>query len=337
MKGRKISSRLNKYFVGFLDEFIFDNFSESALIRLKGEEYLKDVPIPMQNQDLAAMVQGEGITPMKLAENMVCVMGCDTEFQYNDAYIAFIKNLLGDKLEHIVFGAGDKIAKMGQLIQACIYFRAMLLMDKDNTKAMFAYAMALKELYNNQDDESVIGNLKAEAIECLEKVTLLEPNNMEAFYFLGYSYLNMGLYRKAQITLKTYLNNPTSDEQEKEVKEMLISLEKPCEIEDGINNVLSGRYESGLKILEKYASGEYEKNWTIHYHMGIAYIAIGELEKAIEAFKRVLQVNATHLETMRMLAEAYRMTGDMEKEDKYRKKIELIEKQLKEDSLEETP
>ena len=67
------------------------------------------------------------------------------------------------------------------------------------------------------------------------------------FYFLGYAYLNMGLYIKAQLTWKDFLALIEGDESEEkkamreEIEERLADLEEPVLIETGYNCILSNR------------------------------------------------------------------------------------------------
>ena len=49
------------------------------------------------------------------------------------------------------------------------------------------------------------------------------------------------------------------------------------------------------------------------------------------SFKRVLTMNASHIETMEELAAIYRQEGDRENRRKYEQKIELIRKNTQED------
>ena len=97
------------------------------------------------------------------------------------------------------------------------------------------------------------------------------------------------------------------------------------------NDVMAGRYEEGLARLEPFLKSRFDSWWPLHYYLGIAYEMTGRRGAAVASFKRVLTMNASHLETMEELAAIYRQEGDRENRRKYEQKIELIRKHMEED------
>lgn len=57
----------------------------------------------------------------------------------------------------------------------------------------------------------------------------------------------------------------------------------------------------------------------------------GKKSQAIASFKKVLTMNASHIETMQELVDIYTESGDRENRRKYEKKIELVQKTIQED------
>ena len=94
------------------------------------------------------------------------------------------------------------------------------------------------------------------------------------------------------------------------------------------------RYEEGLLVLEEYKDSKFSKWWPLHYYMGIGYSMTGHPEEAETAFKRVLRLNASHLDTMRELVELYKATGNEEGRHKYEEKIKLVEQGMMEEAKE---
>ena len=95
--------------------------------------------------------------------------------------------------------------------------------------------------------------------------------------------------------------------------------------------MMSGRYEEGLARLEPFLKSRFESWWPLHYYLGVAYEMTGRRGQAVASFKRVLTMNASHIETMEELAAIYRQEGDRENRRKYEQKIELIRKNTQED------
>ena len=86
------------------------------------------------------------------------------------------------------------------------------------------------------------------------------------YYFLGYSYANMGQYTKAQITWQEFMELsrdrkedgdssmdpiPADEMQEmrEEIGNRLESMEQAVEIEHAVNRILSGDFKHGIDVL----------------------------------------------------------------------------------------
>ena len=95
-------------------------------------------------------------------------------------------------------------------------------------------------------------------MEAFEKLTLSAPDFDMGFYYLGYLYLNLGLYLKAKLTWEEFMklavsDNGDSTKQREEISEWLRKLDEPVKIEAAYNKVLSGRFEQGIEELSPYA------------------------------------------------------------------------------------
>jgi Tetratricopeptide repeat. len=84
-------------------------------------------------------------------------------------------------------------------------------------------------------------------------------------------------------------------------------------------------------MLATFVGTNFDKWWPLHYYLGVAYSRTGHEAEAAERFKRVLQLNASHIETMRELCSLYERSGDTENYIKYMKKIALVEENIKAD------
>ena len=329
---RKREDRVGRYLKKYLDGFLFTEFSKLFLGNSDIEKILADVPVPLKKSDESGLADAKGLPMLDIADNMAFVMGCDPHFEYADKYAACIKALYSDVFRGKLCAGAGKLASEGKKDLACIRFRAALCLDGEDADAMYGYARICREMYLDSEDKEYVGRFKAESIEMFELLTIAHPEVNMGHYYLGYAYINLGMYKKAEIAWGDFLKLSENEEACKEIRERMAQLRDPVIIEDGCNMVSTGRYEEGLAVLGEYKDSKYSKWWPLHYYMGIGYSATGRTEEAEEAFKKVLRLNASHLETMKELVELYKVTGNDEGRRKYEEKIKLVKKGIEEDS-----
>ena len=80
-----------------------------------------------------------------------------------------------------------------------------------------------------------------------------------------------------------------------------------------------------MPVLEHYATTKFEDWWPLHYYLGVGYEQMGQREDAVTSFKRALQLNGSHIETMRELLKIYEEDDDRANIKKYTEKIKMIE------------
>lgn len=318
--------RVGRYFKKYMDRFIFAEFSPEYMAKAGIAEIMKDVPIPLRKEDMENFKGGEGLQATHIGENMAWVMGIDPHFKYTKKYVEFLTKLFNYKIYEGMMKEGRNAAEDGDYDDAAIHFRAALCMKPDYLHAMYSYARVCREIYTASNNEQKTGRFKAESMEYFELLTETHPRFAMAFYYLGYSYLNMGLYVKAELAWKDFLEKSKDSKDRKEIKERLKQIESPIKIEKGCNEILRGNNEAGLAILEPYLKTNFKTWWPLSYYLGVAYISLGRQVDAVTSFKRVLSMNASHIETMKELVKIYSKDGDKENEQKYKKKIALIEK-----------
>lgn len=323
--------RIGRYFKKYLSKFVFDEFSPAFMEQSKAGHLMKGVPVPLRKKDLEAFAGGEGIPMLTIAENMAWVMGCDPHFKYTKDYVAILSKLYNHKLCEGMLKEGRNAAEQGSMDDACIHFRAALCMRPDYLHAMYSYARACRAMYLDSGNEEYVGRFKAEALDYFELTTETHPRFAQGYYYLGYAYLNMGLYMKADLTWREFLRFSKNGKDKKEIRTRIEQLQEPLQIEQGYNDVMSGRYEQGISRLEPFLSSRFKDWWPLHYYLGVAYEMTGRMPEAVSSLKKVLTMNASHIETMEELVAIYTQDGDKENRRKYEKKIELIRKSMAED------
>lgn len=317
--------RIGRYFRKYLNKFVFVEFSEEFIAQSKAGDLLKGVPVPLRKKEVKDFAGGKGINFLVLAENMAWVMGCDPHFKHTKDYCAILHRLYNKKLTEGMLKEGRDAAEQGEMDNACIHFRAALCMQFDYMHAMYSYARACRVMYENSRNEEYVGRFKAEALEWFELLTETHPRFAMGYYYLGYSYLNMGLYGKAQLAWQSFLKFTKNNKDRKEINKRLQQIADPVAIEDACLKIGSGRYEEGIRVLEHYDKTQFNDWWPLHYYLGRGYVQAGRIADAVSEYKKVLMTNGSHLETMKELLLIYEEEGDKANIKKYSEKIRMIE------------
>lgn len=266
-------------------------------------------------------------------------MGCDPDFQYADKYVEYIHRCLDDifvknfqrPFAEYVINEGIKATEANDFDCAAIYFRGALMIDENQQDALYCYARACKDSYEIGEEEEYVARYKAEALEAFECLTMESPDFADGFYFLGYAYLNLGLYIKAKLTWEEFMKLSQDDELKKEINERLKSLDDPVEIEKAYNLIISGNYQEGYDKLSRYKVEKYDKWWPMWYYLGIAAKELGNKDESIEHFQKVLTISPSNIETMKELIKLYDEKKQKDMVKKYTDKIKIIEENILKD------
>ena len=325
-----LQDRIGEYLLPYVEDFIFDELSDSYLEKAGIADILSGVPVPIRKSELSG-----GLSTLMIAKNMAFIIGCDINFKHRDNYVAYILRTFTAEFVKPLLNEGIEAAAKEDYNYALICFRGALLIDPESVDALYCYGRACKDAYETGEGEEYIGRFKAESLEAFEKVTLKKPDFDLGYYFLGYAYLNLGLYVKAQLTWKSFMELSENEEQKAEVQEWLDKLVEPVKIEQGYNHILSGRYNEGIDILSGYMEDErFNTWWPLWYYLGVAHKALGDSETAEKDFLQVLKLSPSNIETMKELVELYEAGGDAQRAEKYKGKIEIVKSNMEKDRAE---
>ena len=314
----KKEDRIGIYLIPRLRDYIFDELSDEYLDRAGIADILMGIPIPVKKTGSAT------ISTLEIARGMAFVFGCDPEFAYGDNYMKYIRRIFGDKFAEGLLQDGINGIQRGDFIYGCIQFRAAIQLDPERADGWYCYGRACQQAYEQGGDETFVGRFKAESLEAFELTTMKDPAFADGYYFLGYSYVNLGLYVKAKLTWEEFMKLSQDEEKRKEIEERLTMLKEPVEIEKGYNLVLSGHYQQGIEKLKGYREGQFSHWWPLWYYLGIAYEQLGMEEDAERHFLEVLKLSPSNLETMEELVKIYQKLGEEDKAEKYRTKIQVV-------------
>lgn len=320
------TDRVAKYLKKLNEGTLFDELSDEYLRKANIYDILHGVPIP-----ISAGLSDE-LTTLSIGINMARVIGGDPDFVHRDAYLAYMDRLFGDEFIKVLISEGAKYGGQGNYELACIFFRAALLIDAKSKDAMYLYGRACKDAYEIEtNDEDYVGCFKAESLEMFEMLTLIHPDFDMGFYFLGYGYANLGLYVKAKLTWETFMDLTEAHSEDEDVKELreeieerLKALEEPVVIEQGCNCVLEGNFVKGREILSKYTEGAFSKWWPLWYYLAVCEAGLGNVNEAIDDYKKALNYSPSNINIMEELASVYEAIDDTENAVKYRNKIEIV-------------
>lgn len=368
------TDRIGELLTEHLKEMVFDELSDAYLEKAGVSDILKGVPVPIRKTEMT------GITVLKIALNMAFVFGVDPGFKYKENYIKYILRNFDKNFSNGLIAKGLDVAEEENYEEACIYFRAAFQLDNENANAYYCYGRALKDVYEklSQDDEiadigtydrsareDIIGRYKAESMDAFEVSVEKDPDLADAYYYLGYAYLNMGLYVKAKLIWDKYMELSAVPSEEENVEKMrkearedigqrLAQLAEPVKIEEGYNLILSGKYDEGIKALKPYTDGKYSGWWPLWFYLGSAYRELAKqsksefeassegdaskdevtrdaYEEAAEMFIRVLRLDPSNKDAMKELVDIYTFLGNDQMAEKYRKKIDIVSRNAEAD------
>ena len=325
--------RISKYLIPLNSNMMFGELSPEFLHTMGAGEILSGIPVPIS--------EGENgqIAVRSIVLDMAKIIGADPDFVYADKYLTYIKAAAGSQAEPMLVSEGAKKADEGRFEEACMLLRTALACYE-------AASEAESEGGITGDGEAYIGAFKAESTDIFEVLTMMHPDFAMGYYFLGYAYLNLGLYLKAKLTWEDFIKYSSNadesgagidddqmDDLRHEISGMLLDLEEPVQIETGCNQIMGGDFAGGLDTLSRFKEGRYANWWPLWYYMAVAEASLGNADNAISDYRRVLQLTPSNTDVMEELANVYEAVGDTVNAAKYRNKIGIINSNRKQDSM----
>ena len=334
--------RVAGYLAPLNRDMLFGELSSDFLRMMGAGSILDGVPVPIS--------EGENgqIAVKSIVLDMARVIGGDPDFIYAGQYLTYIKAAAGDQAEPMLTAEAARLADAGRFEEACMLLRTALAIDPKSRAALYLYGRACKACYEavsgdieSGRGEAYVAAFKAESMDIFEVLTMIHPDFAMGYYFLGYAYLNLGLYLKAKLTWDDFMRHSstavddgsgmdeaTMADLRREISGMLLDLDEPVAIEKGCNLIMSGDFLGGRDVLSQFTEGKYENWWPLWYYLGVAESALGNLDAAISDLKKVLTFSPSNTDVMDELAQLYEAAGDETNALKYRNKIELVRKNL---------
>ena len=322
-----MSERLDKYFFGYLDEYIFLELMPEYVKR-EHLDFMRNVPMPVKKEQVETLVEDKGIDFKHFTLGMINIIGINPSFQFAPRYINFLNYVNKDIVNAIVL-VGIEQAKNGELERACISLRAALEIAPEDQDALFNYMLVCRNIYGDSDDVDRIKDFKEEVFEVLLKLEVLAPHIDMVNYYLGFAYLNAGKYMEANKQWECFMEISKLENERKEIADRLEELKEPMLIEQGYTEIVNGNYQAGLAILENYKDTEHMNWWPLPYYLGMAYNRTERFEDALGVLKKAFHGNPSSGEILAELVMANQALGDEVNTEKYRKKLDIIRESAK--------
>lgn len=310
MPNEKISIYLKKY---------LNNFKMVAFRKIKNSinnEILFNLNVPIRSEDDDAFKSGT-LEPQVIFENMAFYIGIIPNDVYSKRYIDVLNSVYGNKASEVLFKKGKNSAREGKFFEAIILLRAVLSLKPDYLDAIYIYGRAAREisryggdLYseNNKGNffakntkkenmievkdhkTNVMIDFEEDAFRIFKALVICFPNYPEGHYFLGYMYINKSNYINAVSTFKKYLKVSRNLKDRREIKRRIKQLTPTAKIEEGCKLISRGKYSEGISILEGQLDSKY-KDWPhLYFYLGLGYKGIKDKKKAVEYFKKTLEL-----------------------------------------------
>ncbi len=325
--------KIDKYLLRKTEELAFITVKKDGDFYLDGYEIPKEgLNVPIKNEVLVKGIKEktaqEGLNSMSIADAMIYIIGIDPEFKYNEEYKKFLGALEKKVNFNIRSYAGymsRKYFELGECTDSLIYIKALITLYPDDIEGLYNYAIVCQEVatsYQKDGDAKTMNAFLLEAGEKLEKIINLDENFALAYYHLGYHYYNQSQYIKAKVIWEEAMKLGLDEDTIAEIQENIGKMDYKVQYEEGYSLVFQGKFEEGLEKLLPLEE-EYNDWWNLLFIIGIAYKNMGEMDKAMLYFEKILMIRPKQVDTLVELALCEASSFNMDRA------VELLEQAAK--------
>ena len=325
--------KIDKYLLKKTEELAFITVKKEGDFHLDGYEIPKEgVNVPIKNEVLVKGIKEktaqDGLNSISIADAMIYIIGIDPEFRYNDEYKKFLTALEKKVNFNVRSYAGymsRKYFELGETTDSLIYIKALVTLYPDDIEGLYNYAIVCQEVatsYQKDGDAKGMNAFLLEAGEKLEKIINMDENFALAYYHLGYHYYNQSQYIKAKVIWEEAIKHGLDEDIIAEIQENIGKMDYKVQYEEGYSLVFQGKFEEGLDKLLPLEE-QYGDWWNLLFIIGIAYKNMGEMDRAIHYFDKILIIKPNQVDTLVELALCEASSFNMERA------VELLEQAAK--------
>lgn len=325
--------KIDKYLLKKTEELAFITIKNNGEFHLDGYEIPKDgLNVPIKNEVLVKGIKEktaqDGLNSMSIADAMIYIIGIDPEFRYNEEYKKFLLALEKKVNFNIRDYAGymsRKYFELGESTDSLIYIKALITLYPEDIEGLYNYAIVCQEVatsYQKDGDAAGMNAFLLEAGEKLEKIVNMDENFALAYYHLGYHYYNQSQYIKAKVIWEEAMKLGLDEDIIAEIQDNIGKMDYKVQYEEGYSLVFQGKFEQGLEKLLPLEE-EYSDWWNLLFIIGIVYKNMGEMDKAMLYFEKILMIKPNQVDTLVELALCEASSFNMERA------VELLEQAAK--------
>ena len=325
--------KIDKYLLKKTEELAFITVKKEGEFHLDGYEIPKEgLNVPIKNEVLVKGIKEktaqDGLNSISIADAMIYIIGIDPEFRYNDEYKKFLTALEKKVNFNVRSYAGymsRKYFELGETTDSVIYIKALVTLYPDDIEGLYNYAIVCQEVatsYQKDGDAKGMNAFLLEAGEKLEKIINMDENFALAYYHLGYHYYNQSQYIKAKVIWEEAIKHGLDEDIIAEIQENIGKMDYKVQYEEGYSLVFQGKFEEGLDKLLPLEE-QYGDWWNLLFIIGIAYKNMGEMDRAIHYFDKILIIKPNQVDTLVELALCEASSFNMERA------VELLEQAAK--------
>ena len=325
--------KIDKYLLKKTEELAFITVKKEGEFHLDGYEIPKEgLNVPIKNEVLVKGIKEktaqDGLNSISIADAMIYIIGIDPEFRYNDEYKKFLTALEKKVNFNVRSYAGymsRKYFELGETTDSLIYIKALVTLYPDDIEGLYNYAIVCQEVatsYQKDGDAQGMNAFLLEAGEKLEKIINMDENFALAYYHLGYHYYNQSQYIKAKVIWEEAIKLGLDEDIIAEIQENIGKMDYKVQYEEGYSLVFQGKFEEGLDKLLPLEE-QYGDWWNLLFIIGIAYKNMGEMDRAIHYFDKILIIKPNQVDTLVELALCEASSFNMERA------VELLEQAAK--------
>ena len=325
--------KIDKYLLKKTEELAFITVKKEGEFHLDGYEIPNGgLNVPIKNEVLVKGIKEktaqDGLNSISIADAMIYIIGIDPEFRYNDEYKKFLTALEKKVNFNVRSYAGymsRKYFELGETTDSLIYIKALVTLYPDDIEGLYNYAIVCQEVatsYQKDGDAKGMNAFLLEAGEKLEKIINMDENFALAYYHLGYHYYNQSQYIKAKVIWEEAIKHGLDEDIIAEIQENIGKMDYKVQYEEGYSLVFQGKFEEGLDKLLPLEE-QYGDWWNLLFIIGIAYKNMGEMDRAIHYFDKILIIKPNQVDTLVELALCEASSFNMERA------VELLEQAAK--------
>ncbi|MDR2456880.1 MAG: hypothetical protein LBD41_00115, partial [Clostridiales Family XIII bacterium] len=282
---------VSEYISSNVNKFVYKGLSEAFVKNTKLPDDLVNLRVPLRLEDVDLFEKNQ-LSPNIIGENIAMFLGMDSKLRSKDLYIIFIRTFFGNKAERMLFKKAKYYARYGYFSDALITYKSGFIIQPDSLDCLYGYAKVCRQLFlsgeNLSKDEAIFDWSKKidkkvfgkEAINYFSLINNIYPKFADAYYFLGYMFLDTGQYEAADKAWENYIRTSKTRKDRREIRNRRNQIQPILNIEIGINLVKKERFIDAISILQPFAESKFNDWWPLYYYLGIAYKMINDSEKA---------------------------------------------------------